>query len=206
MLIQVRVLDLTDERGYLGGWMLAELGADVVAIEPPGGSPARRFGPFAGGAEDPNNSLPWWAYARNKRSVVVDISSEAGRDTLRRLVLQADVFIEFESPGLLPDLGLGYDDLSALNPRLIYASITPFGQAGQKAGWAATDLTVLASGGPLWLTGDDDRPPLRVSVPQAFAHAGAEAATATLVALHERHASGLGQHVDISAQPATGLP
>ena len=205
MLTDLRVLDLTDERGYVGGWILAELGADVVAIEPPGGSPARRIGPFVDGVRDPNNSLPWWAYARNKRSAVVDITREAGRETLLELVRHADIFIESERPGLLSELGLGYEELSAANPRLIYTSITPFGQTGPKANWAATDFTVLAAGGPLWLTGDDDRPPVRVSVPQAFAHAGAEAAAATLVALQERHRSSLGQHIDISAQQAVTL-
>lgn len=205
MLDGIRVLDLTDERGFVGGWMLAELGADVVAIEPPGGSPARRIGPFADGIQDPNNSLPWWAYARNKRSAMLDLSREAGRDALRELVQRADIFIESEPPGMLSALGLGYEDLSAANPRLIYTSITPFGQDGPKAEWAATDFTVLAAGGPLWLCGDDDRPPVRVAVPQAFAHAGGEAAVASLLALQERHRSGLGQHVDISAQQAVTL-
>jgi crotonobetainyl-CoA:carnitine CoA-transferase CaiB-like acyl-CoA transferase len=205
MLNGFRVLDLTDERGYVAGWMLGELGADVVAIEPPEGSRARRQGPFADDVEDLESALPWWAYARNKRSVALDLASESGRETLRTLVRQADLFIESESPGTLSALGLGYADLAELNPQLIYTSITPFGQDGPKASWAATDFTVLAAGGPLWLCGDDDRSPLRISVPQAFAHAGAEAAAASLVALRERHGSSLGQHIDISAQQAATL-
>jgi len=205
MLNGIRVLDLCDERGFVAGWMLAELGADVVAIEPTGGSPARRLGPFTGNVEDPEASLQWWAYGRNKRSVVVDLESEDGRATLRELAQRADVLIESETPGRLASLGLGYDDLSAKNPALVYTSITPYGQDGPKSNWAASDLTVLASGGPLWLMGDDDRAPVRVSAPQAFPHAGAEGATATLIALHERNKSGLGQHVDISAQQAVTL-
>ena len=205
MLDGIRVLDLTDERGFVGGWMLAELGADVVAIEPPDGSPARRIGPFADDDEAPNRSLPWWAYARNKRSAVVELLSAAGRRSLRELAQRADIFIESQRPGMLSAVGLGYDELSVANPRLIYVSITPFGQDGPKAQWAATDFTVLAAGGPLWLCGDDDRPPVRVTVPQAFAHAGAEAAAASLVALQERHRSGLGQYIDISAQQAVTL-
>jgi len=96
--------------------------------------------------------------------------------------------------------GLGYDDLAAINPRLIYVSITPFGQDGPKAGYADSDLIILAASGILILTGDDDRPPVRVSVPQAYLHASAEAAGAALIANHERARSGLGQHVDVSAQ------
>ena len=102
----IRVLDLTDERGFVGGWMLAELGADVVAIEPPDGSPARRIGPFADDDEAPNRSLPWWAYARNKRSAVVELLSEAGRRSLRELAQRADIFIESQRPGMLSALAV----------------------------------------------------------------------------------------------------
>ena len=102
-------------------------------------------------------------------------------------------------------LGLGYQELAGRNPALVYVSVTPFGATGPKARWAASDLTVFAAAGALWLMGDADRPPVRISVPQAFLHAGAEAAAATLVALHERRRSGLGQHVDVSAQQAVAL-
>ena len=205
MLSPIRVLDLSDERGIVCGWMLAELGADVICIEPPGGSRARQLGPFADDKRDPQRSLFWWAYARNKRSVMLDLDSDSGCDTLRRLVSTADVLIESQTPGALAQRGLGFEDLAARNPRLVYVSITPFGQSGPKAQWAGTDLTVLAAGGPLWLNGDDDRAPVRVSVPQAFAHAAAEGAAAALVALHERNRSGRGQHVDISAQQAVTI-
>ncbi|MGE4605702.1 MAG: CoA transferase, partial [Myxococcota bacterium] len=205
MLSPVRVLDLSDERGIVCGWMLGELGADVICIEPPGGSRARQLGPFAGNKRDPERSLFWWAYARNKRSVTLDLDSDAGCVALRRLVSTADVLIESQTPGALARRGLGFEDLAVRCPRLVYVSITPFGQRGPKARWAGTDLTILAAGGPLWLTGDDDRAPVRVSVPQAFAHAAAEGAAAALVALHERNRSGRGQHVDISAQQAVTI-
>jgi crotonobetainyl-CoA:carnitine CoA-transferase CaiB-like acyl-CoA transferase len=205
MLSPMRVLDLSDERGIVCGWLLGELGADVICLEPPGGSRARQIGPFADDDPGAERSLFWWAYARNKRSVTLDLASEAGCTALRRLAATADVLIESQTPGVMAERGLGYEDLANDNPRLVYVSITPFGQTGPKARWAATDLTVLAAGGPLWLTGDDDRAPVRVSVPQAFAHAAAEGAAAALVALHERHRSGLGQHVDISAQQAVTL-
>ncbi len=205
MLRPYRVLDLACERGLLCGQMLADLGADVIAIEPPSGSAVRRRGPFAGDVADPEHSLPWWAFARNKRSVVLDLDAADGRATLRRLAADADFLVESAPPGAMAARGLGYADLAAVNPALIYVSISPFGQDGPKAAWAATDLTVLAAGGPLILTGDADRAPVRLPVPQAFLHAGAEAAVAALIAHHERERSGRGQHVDVSAQQAVAL-
>ncbi|MDP9237011.1 MAG: CoA transferase [Chloroflexota bacterium] len=205
MLSPYRVLDLTDERGLLCGQILADLGADVIAVEPPGGSSARRIGPFAGDEPDPERSLHWWAYARNKRGITLDLDTDDGREKLRQLVAGADFLIESAAPGEMAARGLGYDDLAAVNPALVYVSITPFGQDGPKAHYAATDLTVLAAGGVLVMQGDEDRPPVRVSVPQAWVHAGAEAAGAALIAHHERVRSGRGQHVDVSAQRAVLL-
>jgi crotonobetainyl-CoA:carnitine CoA-transferase CaiB-like acyl-CoA transferase len=205
MLDGIRVLDLSDERGQLCGMMLADLGADVICIEPPQGSHARRQGPFADGIRDAEHSLPWWSYSRNKRSAVVDLETDAGREMLREWADRADVLIESATPGWMAERGLGHADLAARNAGLVTVSITPFGQDGPKARWPATDLTVLAAGGPLWLTGDHDRAPSRVRVPQGFNHAGCEAASAALVALHERARSGHGQHVDISAQQAVTI-
>jgi crotonobetainyl-CoA:carnitine CoA-transferase CaiB-like acyl-CoA transferase len=201
----IRVLDLSDGGALLCGRILADLGADVIQIEPPGGAAARRLGPYAGGSPDPERSLFWWSYARGKRGLVLDLASEAGRRELLALAAGADVLIESAAPGALAALGLGYEDLSAHNPALVVVSITPFGQTGPRAHAPATDLTVLAASGPLALTGDDDRPPVRAAVPQGFLHAAAEAAVGALVALHERTRSGLGQHVDVSAQQAATL-
>ncbi len=205
MLSPYRVLDLTDERGIVCGFMFGELGADIICVEPPEGSPARRVGPFADDKVDPERSLFWWAYARNKRSIALDLTQAVGQDALRRLIGEADVLIESNRPGEMDRLGFGYEDVRRMNPRLVYVSISAFGQTGPKAGWAATDLTVVAAGGPLWLYGDADRPPVRMTVPQAFAHASADAAAAALVALHERQRSGRGQHVDVSAQQSITL-
>jgi crotonobetainyl-CoA:carnitine CoA-transferase CaiB-like acyl-CoA transferase len=205
MLSPYRALDLTTERGLLCGQILADLGADVVKVEPPGGSPARRLGPFLGDEPHPDRSLFWWAYNRNKRAITLDLEQPEGRAILRRLAERTDFLIESGAPGALARCGLGPADLAAVNPRLIYVSISPFGQTGPKAGYAASDLTVMAASGPLFVTGDADRPPLRVSVPQAFLHASAEAAAGALIALQERHRSGLGQHVDVSAQQAAAL-
>src|SRR6266852_6233951 len=133
---------------------------------------------------------------------VLDLTNSDGQAILRRLAAKAHFLIESDTPGTLAAYGLGYDDLAVLNPALVYVSITPFGQEGPKAHYAESDLIILAAGGPLVLTGDDDRPPVRVSVPQAYLHASAEAAVAALIAHHERQRSGRGQHVDVSAQQA----
>jgi crotonobetainyl-CoA:carnitine CoA-transferase CaiB-like acyl-CoA transferase len=202
MLSPYRVLDLTTERGLFCGQLLGDLGADVITIEPPGGSPARHLGPFYRDVPHQDRSLFWWALNRNKRSITLDITCSDGQAILRRLVAGAHFLIESDTPGALAAYGLGYDDLIALNPALVYVSITPFGQNGPKAHYADSDLIILAAGGPLILTGDDDRPPVRVSVPQAYLHASAEAAVGALIAHHERQRSGHGQHVDVSAQQA----
>ena len=138
MLEPYRVLDLTDDRGLLCGQILGDLGADVIQVEPPGGSPARRRGPFAGDVPHPDRSLAWWAYARNKRSVTLDVTDAAGRERLLALVRSAHFLIESAAPGVLAAQGFGYDALAAINPALIYVSITPFGQTGPRAGWAAS--------------------------------------------------------------------
>lgn len=200
-MLPYRVLDLSDERGQLCGRLLADLGADVVLVEPPGGSASRRCGPFAGDVEDPERSLFHWAYNRGKRSAVLDLEDPADRQVLLALVRTTDVLVEDRGTDALATLGLGREVLEAENPRLVHASITAFGCDGPKAGWAATDLTVAASSGAMSLTGDEDRPPLRVGVPQAFHHAAADAAGAVMAALFERdRTSGRGQHIDLSAQ------
>jgi len=194
-----RVLDLTNERGLLCGQILADLGADVIAVEPTGGSSARRIGPFAADVHDPERSLLWWSYSRNKRSITLDPTRTEGRDLLLRLAATSDFLIESFEPGFMAARGLAYHDLASINPSLVYVSITGFGQTGPKAHYADADLILLAAGGPLILGGDDDRPPVRLSVPQAYLHAGADAAVAAMVAHHERVRSGRGQHADIAA-------
>ena len=194
------MLDLTDDRGQLCGHLLASLGAEVIAVEPPGGSRSRRLGPFWHDREDPEGSLGHWAFNRGKRSVVVDLDGPEGRDDFLRLVAGADVVVESADPGVMAARGLGYEALAEVNPSLVHASVTAFGSDGPKAGWAATDLPLVAAGGQGWLTGDADRAPLRISVPQAYHHAAADAACGVLLALNERARSGRGQHVDTSAQ------
>jgi crotonobetainyl-CoA:carnitine CoA-transferase CaiB-like acyl-CoA transferase len=206
ILAPYRVLDLTNERGLLCGQILGDLGADVVQIEPPGGSSARRLGPFLADEPGPDRSLYWWAYNRNKRGVTLDWRREEGRAILLDLVRGADFLIESEAPGVLEEHGLGFAALAAVNSKLIYVSISAFGQDGPKMSYADADLVILAAGGPLLLSGDDDRPPVRLSgVPQAYLHACADAAVGALVAHHERALSGLGQRVDVSAQQSVAM-
>lgn len=200
MLNHLRVLDLCDERGVLAGQMLADLGADVIQIEPPGGSTGRDVAPFFDDAAETERSIFWTAYTRNKRSVTCDLQRPEGRALLRRLLADADILFESDDPGAMAELGLGYEQLRDDFPRLIYASISAFGQTGPKASYQATDLTIWAAGTPLLMTGDDDRPPVRISVPQAWSHAAADAAGGAMLALHARHATGRGQHIDVSAQ------
>jgi len=204
MLNDYRILDLTDDRGLIGGMILADLGADVIAIEPPGGNRASRRGPFAAGSNegDIEDSLVWQSYARGQRSLVLDLETDEGRAGLIDLARSADALIESADVGAMDALGLGYEALSAVNSGLIHVAITPFGSTGPKAGWAATDITVAAAAGPMIQSGDRDRPPLRVGLPQTALHAGAEAALGVLMGLHERKRSGLGQYVDVSAQAA----
>jgi crotonobetainyl-CoA:carnitine CoA-transferase CaiB-like acyl-CoA transferase len=200
-----RVLDLTDERGLACGSLLADLGADVVQVEPPGGSRARRLGPFLKGEDGVERSLYWLAYARNKRSVVLDLREGSDRDRLLGLVEGADFLIESGGPGVMDGAGLGYEELAARNPSLVYVSITPFGPDGPKADYAATDLIVQAASGAMALNGEEDRAPLRAGGVSAWSYAGFEAAGAALVAHLERVRSGRGQRVDVSALLSTNL-
>src|SRR5439155_9504974 len=154
MLDNYRVLELSSSRTAHCGQLFAHLGADVVAIEPPGGSDARSQGPFYRDSPHPERSLTWWAFNANKRSIVLDLETAADRERFLGLVVTADVLIEGFAPGYLVRVGLGYDTLAAANRRLILASITPFGQTVPKAQDAAADLTLVAASSVLSLYGD----------------------------------------------------
>jgi crotonobetainyl-CoA:carnitine CoA-transferase CaiB-like acyl-CoA transferase len=189
-----RVVDFTNERGLLAGRLLADLGADVIQVEPPAGSSARRVGPFT---ED-GNSLYWAAYAANKRGVTCDLDAREGRELALALCAEADFVFESDPPGTMARRGLGYDDVQRVNPRAVYTSITPFGSDGPKAAYADSELVLWAAGGPLAAHQDGDRPPLRISVPQAYLHAAADAAGGALLAHLAGRRTGAGQHVDVS--------
>ncbi len=202
LLSPYRVLDLTDQRGLLCGKILADLGADVIQVEPPGGNTARKLGPFYHGETDPEKSLYWWSYAANKRSVTLKLESERGRELLLRMAEQAHFLIESASLGYMDRLGLGYDALSKVNPALVMVSITPFGQDGPYANFKAPDIVGTALGGFMWLTGDADRPPVRVSSPHFYLHGSAAGAAGAMLAHTHRALTGQGQRVDVSCQQA----
>ncbi len=191
MLADYRVLDLTDERGALCGQLLADLGAQVVRVEPPGGSPMRHALP---------GELMWQVYARNCDSVVIDLASAAGRAQLAGLAAQADVVVDNGG-----ETGAALAQLHAAHPRLVRVSITAFGSDGPKRDYAATDLIVQAASGTMAITGFADSKPLRTGAITAWSHAGVAAAGAALLALRSADRTGRGQHVDISAQQACNL-
>ena len=202
MLSPYRVLDLTDERGILCGKILADLGADVIQIEPPGGSSARRVGPFYQDEPGPDSSLFWWSYAANKRSITLNLHTADGQALLKRLLPTADFLVESGPPGELASLGLGYAELAEINPSLIVASITPFGQSGPYAGYQAPDLVGIGMAGLMYVTGDPDRPPVRVGFPHFYLHGAAAGATGAMLAHAHRTLTGAGQYVDVSCQEA----
>ncbi len=199
-----RVLDVADEKGQLCTRLLAELGADVIKIEPPReGDPTRQNGPFFRGEAEPNKSIYWWVMNAGKRSITLQLKLEAGRDVLRRLIATADIVVETCTPGTAAALGLDYASVSAANPSAILVSVTNFGQTGPYAGWAATDIVGSAMGGQMHVNGDAERGPLRTTAPQAFTQANVQAAVGAMTALYARAVNnGLGQHVDVSMQEA----
>jgi crotonobetainyl-CoA:carnitine CoA-transferase CaiB-like acyl-CoA transferase len=202
MLSPYRVLDLTDERGLLCGRMLADLGADVLQIEPPTGSSARRIAPFHRDEPGPEHSLFWWAYAQNKRSITLDYTRTDGKALLERMIASAHFLIESGRPGELASFGLDREHLARINPALIVVSITPFGQTGPYASYLASDLVGMGLGGFMYVTGDPGRAPLRVGFPHFYLHGSAAAATGAMLAHSQRVLTGQGQHVDVSCQEA----
>jgi crotonobetainyl-CoA:carnitine CoA-transferase CaiB-like acyl-CoA transferase len=205
-----RVVELASEATAFAGKLLADMGADVIVVEPPGGSTQRRFGPFLGDEAGIERSLYWWHYNTSKRSVVLDItdtSAGGGRDTLLALLAEADVFLEGERPGRLAELRLDYHDTRAARSDLIHCSVTPFGRSGPRCDEHATDLTILAAGGPVWSCGYDDHeiPPVRGGGNQGLQTGGVWAVIAILTALLHRGQTGVGQHLDVSQHAASNV-
>ncbi|MBM4463694.1 MAG: CoA transferase [Chloroflexi bacterium] len=200
LLSPYRALDLTDEKGFFCGRILGDFGADVIKIEPPGGDSSRRIGPFYHDLPDPEKSLYWFAYNANKRGVTLNIETADGQELFRRLVKTADFVIESFPPGYMDKIGLGYASLSQINPGIIMTSITPFGQTGPWRDHKGSDIALWALSSYMYVEGDADRAPVRFGFPQAYLHAGLEAAVSSLVALHYRQMTGEGQWIDVSAQ------
>jgi len=193
-----RALDLTNERGYFCGKLLADMGVDTIKIENPGGDSGRNLPPFYHDRHEPEKSLYWLAYNTNKRGITLNLETSHGQELFKKLVKTTDFIVESFSPGYLAKLGLDYERLAKINPRVIMTSITPFGQSGPFADMKASDLVVQAMGVLLRQAGDIDRAPVRTSIYQAYMHACAEALEGTLIANYYRGESGEGQQVDVS--------
>ena len=205
----LRVIELADEQAEYCGLTLAGLGADVIKIEPPGGSPTRRIGPFYQDREDPEGSLFFWHYNRGKRSVVLDLTKEPDIARLRHLLATADILLESTPKGTLAALGLGADALRKQHPALIHARVTPFGDDGPWSEFKGSDLVHLALGGVMMNCGYDpapdgkyDLPPIAPQMWHAYHVAGEQLSMAIMAALVFRYRTGLGQHVSCAVHEA----
>ena len=204
MLSCYTVLDFTDERGELGPMLLGDLGADVIRVETPEGSSARRASPYhakhgARAEGDGLESLQFIAFNRNKRSLCLNPDDPEDRNTLLKLIARADFIIE--SDRLMEAwFGLSRDLVKEINPLLVHVRLSAFGQDGPHSGLLASDLVIAAMGGPMSLQGRAGRPPIKLTVPQVWRHAGAEAAVAAILGHHRRLRTGKGQFADLSAQ------
>jgi crotonobetainyl-CoA:carnitine CoA-transferase CaiB-like acyl-CoA transferase len=203
----VRVVELASEHGAFAGKILADLGAEVIVVEPAGGHPSRYFEPFVDDAPDPERSLWWWHYNTGKLGVTLDLDEAAGAGRFRALVATSDMVLEGETPGRLEELGLDYEDFAVQRPKLVWVSITPFGRVGPRAREPATDLTILAGAGPAWSCGYDDHllPPVRPGGNQGYHTASIWAVDGAMVALYASQTLGIGQHVDVSMHAASNV-
>jgi benzylsuccinate CoA-transferase BbsE subunit len=194
-----RVLELADESGVYCGKLLADMGADVIKIERPGGDATRDIPPFLGDRPDKDGSLFFLYMNTSKRGVTLDVAKPEGRHLFRRLAATADLVVETFPPGHLDDLGLSYGALAEANPGLVLTSITGFGQTGPYRDFESSDLVASALGGAMYVTGEEEDPPVTLAGSQAHVMASTCAAASSLIALHRSRVSGEGQHVDISA-------
>ena len=203
----IRVVEIANDRAAYGAKLLGDLGADVIVVEPPGGHVSRGYGPFVDDQPDPDRCLWWWNYNTSKRSIVLDLDTEDGRDTFRRLTRSADVVIEAEDPGVLDTLGIDHTQVRAEQPELIWVSVTPFGRMLPQYHEPITDLTQLAGAGTVWNCGYDDHslPPIRPSGNHSVHTASSFAVLGALTALVHRDLTGIGQHVDVSMHAATNV-
>lgn len=206
----LRVLELTGEHAQWCGKLMADLGADVIKIEPPGGQETRKLGPFLDDQPGPERSLHFWHYNTSKRGVTLDIAKPEGQAVFRKLAATAGLVLESFPAGYLPGLGLGYESLSADNPGLIMCSVTPFGQDGPWRDYQTSDLLHLAAGGQMASSGYDvedvpDAPPIAPGGGNAWHIASHYAYIGIMGALYHRDFTGEGQYIDVSVHEACSL-
>jgi len=205
MLSCYRILDLTDDKAYICGKALGDFGAEVIKIEKPGGDPGRLKGHFYGDIPDPEKNLTWLAFNANKKGITLDIEKAEGREVFKKLVKTVDAVLESFAPGYLDSLGLGYEDLSSINPGIVLTSISGFGQEGPYRDYKDPDIVVRALGGLIYTVGYEDRPPLTVSYEHTHCLGAMNGAVGTVLALCHRVHTGKGQHVDAITQQALDI-
>jgi benzylsuccinate CoA-transferase BbsE subunit len=203
----IRVVELSSEFGAYAGKLLADMGARVILVEPPGGDATREYPPFVEDTPDPDSSLWFWHYNTNKLGVTLDLEVKADHEKLLRLLDDADVFLDAEPAARMAALGLDRGSLAPGRPGLLTVSITPFSPDGPRSSEQVTDLTILAGGGPVWSCGYDDHalPPVRGGGGQAGHIASHYAVMALMVALLAREERGTGQHVSINMNAAANV-
>ncbi len=211
-LFDVKVLELADEKGEFCGKLLAGAGADVVKVEPPGGNPTRSLGPFYHDEPHADRSLYFWHYNFGKRGVTLDIHSAEGTEVLKKMIAQSDVLLDSLPLETLAKLGLDWPALQALNPRLIYVALSPFGRSGPWRDYKANDLVHLALGGQMMCCGYNpkedgtyDTPPIAPQMWHAYHIAGNQAFIATVGALIGRETTGEGEMIDVPIHQAVSV-
>ena len=196
----LRVVEIGDETGLYCGKLLADMGADVIRAEVPGGDRLRMIGPFVGGSPDPERGVVHLFSNTNKRSIEVDLETSPGRALFADLVARADLVVESLAPGRLDECGIGYNTLLQSNPALVMTSITGFGQTGPWRDYRWADIVAQALGGSMYVTGEPDDPPVLLAGSQAIVSAGALAASSSLIAIRHARRTGEGQRVDVSLE------
>jgi crotonobetainyl-CoA:carnitine CoA-transferase CaiB-like acyl-CoA transferase len=197
-----RVLEIGDLRTALGCRLLADLGAEVIRIEPPGGSPDRHLAPFAGDRPGPERSFVFLARNAGKRSVLLDLANDADRSDLLQLVASADAMVAATAPGEMERLGLGWEDLRAVNPILVACFVTEFGLSGPRASWKGDEIVAFAMSGAMQVAGSPGRPPCNAPGQMAYDSASVYAALGVMIALYNRRRSGRGRFIEVSVQEA----
>ncbi len=201
----IRVVDVS--QGIAGPYctrLLADLGAEVIKVEPPEGDYARRLGPFPGDEPHPDKGGLFIHLNGNKKSVTLDVTTTSGRAVLKKLLARADALVESGAPGEMSALGLGYEELKGEFPELVYCSVTPFGQTGPYASYQGNSLAAMALSGLMYITGDPDKEPLSTGGEPAEYFGALNAWIGVMAALEHRAQTGAGQHVDVSMLEALG--
>lgn len=195
----LRVLDLTHHiAGPYATKLFADFGADVVKVEQPGGDIARKLGPFRGAEPHPERSGTFFYLNTNKRSVVLDLRTDAGREALGALAKRVDIVVENFAPGTLEKLGVGYDFFRAIKPELPVVSVSNFGQDGPYRDYKLSELVLYGFAGEMYSMGETDREPVKMAGTAALFESGAAVAVGMMGALFASKRHGIGQHVDVS--------